>query len=264
MSQTLKQRIDAYQELSDYKIMNRVPLITVINGRAFSKLTSLIEKPYCIKFAEGMLSATLKLCMEIEGALFAYQFNDEIVIVSRNDQTLETEPWYDNRVQKIASITASLATLHFKNYLGGSELELIGDPLFTSHVFPVPTIGEAINAIICKQQENLYKTIQFTCFYSLLKKYDKNTVKEMLTGLAADEKIALLHQECGINFNKDLPLSFRRGVACYKVPQIMDGEVVKSKWNLNTELPIFVKDQGFLNNLFKNGIDLFRKENIIF
>ena len=260
MSQKLKDRIDSYREASDHKILNRLPLIICVNGRAFSKLTSLIEKPYCTKFAEGMLSATLKLCMEIEGALFAYQHNDEIVIIARNDQSLETEAWYDNKIQKICSVTASIATTHFKNYMGSSDLNLLGDPIFTSQVFAVPNIAEAINTIVFKQQQNFHTSIQFACFYELLKKHDRNTIKEMLSGLSVDEKIDLLGQECDIDFNQ-YPHSFRRGAACYKVPKIVEGGTVKNKWVINPELPIFTKDQSFLSNIFKNGIDIFRKDS---
>lgn len=262
MSIKLKDRIDSYMGASDHKILNRLPLIICVNGRAFSKLTSLINKPYCTKFAEGMLSATLKLCMEVEGSLFGYQHNDEILVVSRNDQSLETEPWYDNKIQKICSITSSIATTHFKKYTDSTDLNLMGDPLFTSQVFAVPNIGEAINTLVYKQQQNFYNSIQFACFYELLKKHDRNTIKEMLSGLAVDEKIDLLRQECDIDFN-EYPLSFRRGAACYKIPKIITGGTMKTKWTINPEPPIFTKDHSFLSNLFKNnGVDIFREERL--
>jgi tRNA(His) 5'-end guanylyltransferase len=260
MSQKLKDRIGSYQEASDFKILHRLPIVVCINGRAFSKVTSLLNKPYCTKFAEGMLSATLKLCMEIDGTLFGYQHNDEIVIIARNDQSLNTEAWYDNKIQKICSVTSSIATLHFKNYVGELDFNLIGDAVFTSQIFATPNIMEAINVIVFKQQQNFHTSIQFACFYELLKKYDKNTIKEMLSGLSVDEKIDLLNQECDIDFNK-YPASFRRGVACYKVPKVTDNGIVKNKWIINPELPIFTKDQSFLSNIFKNGADIFRKES---
>jgi len=246
--------------MSNYRLLNKVPLIININGRSFHKITSLLDKPYCTEFAEGMLSTTVKLCMEIDGALFAYQHNDEITIVVRNDQTQETLPWYDNKLQNICSITSSIATQHFNLFAVNTKLNLMGDALFTSQVFVVPTIAEAINTIIYKQQSNFYLSIQFACFYELLKKYDKTTIKEMLSDLSIDEKIDLLKQECDIDFN-EYHTSFRRGAACYKIPKIVNG-VVKNKWAINTELPIFTKDQSFLSNIFKNGADIFRSDSI--
>lgn len=257
----LKDRMDNYKELSDTKLLNRVPLIICINGRGFSKLTSLLEKPYCNKFAEGMLITTLKLCSEIEGAVFGYHFNDEIVIIVRNDQGLDTEPWFDNKVQKISSITSSIATSTFSKYINSNDLNIIGDSYFTSQVFAVPNIAEAINSIVFKQQQNFHSSIHFSCFYELLEKYDKNTIKEMLNGLSIDEKVNLLNQESNIDFNK-YPSSFRRGAACYKIPKLTDDGIVKNQWIIDGKLPIFNKDQSFLSNILKHGSDIFRKENL--
>lgn len=254
----LKDRIESYQDSSDYKLLNRLPIIIIINGRAFSKITSLLDKPFCEKFSECMVSTTLKLCSEIEGALFAYSYNDEIVIVSRNDQSIETVPWYDNRLQKICSVVSSMATLHFNKI--SSDLNLIGDGIFTSQIFVVPTLAEAINTFVYKQQQNFHVAIQSACFYELLKKYNKNSIKDMLSGLSLDEKVDLLNQECEVDFDK-YPIAFRRGIAVYKVPRVVN-EVMKNKWSINSDLPVFTKDQSFLSNIFKNGADIFRKESL--
>jgi len=256
-SSKLKDRVESYIESTDFRILNRVPVVVVINGRAFSKLTSLLDKPFCEKFSESMISTMLKLCSEIEGSLFGYHFNDEIVIISRNDQGTDTSPWYDNKLQKICSITSSIATLHFNNVSSG--LNLMGEGLFTSQVFPVPTIAEAINTFVYKQQQNFHLSIQSACFYELLKTHNRNTIKDMLSGLSVDEKVDLLQQECNIDFH-EYPIAFRRGVAAYKVPKVV-GDVMKNKWSINDDLPIFTKDQSFLSNIFKNGADIFRKDS---
>ena len=255
----LKDRVESYQEQSEYKLLNKLPVIISVNGRSFSKITSLLDKPYTSSFAECMWATTLKLCSEIEGAIFAYQYNDEIVIVLRNDQSLETEPWLDNKVQKISSISASIATLYFNKYSVDANLNLLENPQFYSKVFTVPNISEAINTIVYKQQQNFHTSIQLSCFYELLKKHDKMSIKEMMQGLSFDEKVELLQQECGVDFNH-YPSFFRRGVACYKIPKVI-GDAMKNKWTINGELPIFTKDQSFLSNIFRNGADIFRQES---
>lgn len=257
MSNKLKDRIDSYQAATDYKLLNRVPIVIVINGRAFSRVTQLLDKPYCPKFAECIQSTMLRLCSDIEGSLFGYQYNDEIVIVARNDQTNETTPWYDNKLQKICSVTSAIATMHFNECVRTLQLNLTGDPIFTSQVFVTPSTGEAVHCLVSKQQQNNYTSIQSACLYNLLNKYDRNYIKDMLTGLNNEDKIDLLKQECSINYN-DYPLAFKRGSAAYKVPTL-----TKTKWHLNNELPIFTKDQSFLSNLFKNnGVDIFREDSL--
>lgn len=257
----LRDRIQSYQDMVDYKMLPRIPLIICINGRAFGKSTELLDKPYCPKFAEAMLLTTVRLCSDIEGALFAYYHNDEIVIVARNDQNPDTSPWYDNKIQKICSATSALATLHFGKYSKNLDLNLVNDPIFTSQVFAVPNIVEATNTMVFKQQQNFHTSIQFACFYELIKKYDKHTIKEMLSGLSVDEKIELLQQECGVDFHS-YPSPFKRGAACYKIPKVSEDGTMKNEWFVNGELPIFTKDQSFLSNIFKNGADIFRQASI--
>lgn len=259
MSQTLKNRVDSYLESTDFKLLNKLPIVICLNGKSTSKITSLLDKPFCSKFSDGMLSTTMNLCSEIDGILMAYQYNDEIILIIRNDQNIDTMPWCNNKLQKICSMTSSMATCYFNNYISKLESNIMGDLIFTAQVFPVPTISEAINIIIYKQQHSFHTSIQFACFYELLQTYNKEEIKEMLNGLSIDEKIDLLKQERNIDFNQ-YPHIFRRGAACYKTPKIING-IMKNKWSINTELPIFAKDQSFLNNLFRLGSDIFRKEN---
>ena len=253
----LKDRINSYQEQSEFKLLNKLPIIIIVNGKSFSKTTSLLDNPYSQSFAECMMATALKLCSEVEGAFFAYHHNDEIVLVSRNDQSQDTIPWCDNKVQKISSIVSSIATLQFNNSVNNSNLNILGEAYFSTKIFSVPNIPEAINTIIYKQQQNFYTSIQLACFYELLKIYDKPYIKEITQGLSFDEKIDLLQQECNVDFN-EYPIAFRRGVACYKVPQVM-GDIMKNKWAINADLPIFTKDQSFLGNIFKHGTDIFRQ-----
>jgi tRNA(His) 5'-end guanylyltransferase len=257
MSSKLSDRIQSYQAATDYKLLNRVPIIIVVNGRSFSKATQLLDKPYCAKFSECALSTMLKLCSSIEGAFFAYQFNDEIVVAARNDQNDSTSAWFNNSIQKICSATSSIATSHFNQKADVLGLNMTNEEsIFTSQVFVVPNIAEAINTFIYKQQQNFHMSVQSACFYNLLNDHDKHAIKEMLAGLTIDGKIDLLSQECNVKFG-DYPIVFRRGAAAYKVPKIVD-EVVKNKWYLNAELPIFTKDQDFLMNIFAMGTDIYR------
>ena len=257
----LKDRIVSYQEAASSKLLGRLPIVMVVNGRSFSKLTSLLDKPFSSQIAECLYSTAFRLIQEIDGAVFGYSFNDEIVIIARNDQNLETEPWYGNDIQKIVSVVSATATLHFNNYANSLDLNLMGEPVFVTNVFAVPNTMEAINVMVMKQQQAFQSSVQLACFYELLKKYNKNDIRDMLTGIDQNEKIQLLQQECGVDFN-DYPMAFKRGVACYRTPQIVtfnDTEVIKNKWILNTDLPIFTREHSFLNNIISTGTDIFRK-----
>lgn len=256
MSFKLKDRINSYKDLCDYKLMARVPLIISINGRAFHKATSLLDKPFSEEFAATMLSTMNYLCHEIDGVLFAYHFNDEIVLVLRNDQSMETQAWCDNKIQKITSLSAAMATLHFNQLANATDLSTPGDNIFYSQCFSVPTIQEAINTIIFKQQANFYTCINYACFYELLKLHKDSTIKEMMKDLSADEKKDLLAEECDIDFS-NYPSVFRKGAAAYKVPKIIDGKL-KNRWVINKDVPIFSKENSLLSNVFNTGHDVIR------
>ena len=52
MSTSLKERMSSYEDTSNYKLLNKLPLVIVINGRNFNKVTSLLEKPYSSELSE--------------------------------------------------------------------------------------------------------------------------------------------------------------------------------------------------------------------
>lgn len=257
---TLRERIQSYESISDYKLISKLPLIIIINGRSFKKTTSLLTKPFSSDFIEIIGAVMIKLAQEIDGSTFLYSFNDEIVVVSRNDQNIDTNPWYDNRIQKIVSASASIATCEFNKIAKIKELPSVGDSIFTSHAFVVPNVTEAINVLIAKQQQAFHAALHLACFYELIKKYEPDIVKQTLNEKTPQAKAEILFEECNIDFN-NYPLPFRRGAACYRVPRVIateTGEEIKNKLTIDTELPLFTKDHDFLSNIFRTGRDIFR------
>lgn len=249
---SLQDRISDFSERSQLNLLPKLPVITIINGRGFGKITSLLDKPYSDELAQCFYAALAGLVGEIEGAVFGYAHNDELIVVSRNDQELETMPWLDNDAQKIASIASSIATFQFSESARALDLNLLGDSVFYAKTFVVPNITEAINVLVSAQQRAAQFAIYFACFYGLLNKFNRNDIDNMLSETTTDEKINLLKQECGINFG-EYPSAFRRGVACYRAPKTVSfqgTEQIRQKWQVNTELPIFTKSRDFLGSIF--------------
>lgn len=250
MKPKLKDRIDDYIEHTGRWLTPRIPVAIVINGRGFNNATALIDKPYSDKLAKALCAAMMSLVQEIGGAVFGYQFDDEIVIISRNDQSLDTQPWCNNDTTKIASIAASIATLHFNSYISINELANFSNATFHAYAFVVPDITEAINLLVCKQQQAFQSSVYWACFYELLKRNrNEADIGDLMEGSTNEDKIGLLSQECGIDFDKAYPPVFRRGAACYRQPKTVkhDGkDSTKMSWALDAGLPIFTKDTGFL------------------
>jgi tRNA(His) 5'-end guanylyltransferase len=256
---SLKERIDSYQESTDYKILPKIPVAIVINGRGFSKVTSMLEKPHCNLLSQAFAATALKLCYEIDGAILSYTYNDEIIIILKNDFNVNTTPWYNNKIQKICSASASIATIFFNNYIAPLELNTLGDICFTSQIFCLPNNEEILNTIIYKQSNCYNQSIHNSCFYELLKiNNNKNNVKNMLAGLTNEEKIDLLEESCNISF-KDYPHEFKYGYLCYKAPKLQSN-YIKYKWQIHEATPIFREDKILINNVISCGYDIFRSE----
>lgn len=245
---SLKERFSSYEAIGDAKLPKRLPVIIVLNGRGFRKTTSLLEKPHSDLYAEMMGQCLIRLISEIEGCVLTYSFNDEIIIVCRNDQTLDTEAWYDNHVQKIISATSSLASIAFYKASFNLNSPLVGEPIFTGKTFILPSLQETVNYLIYKQNQSSRESIHLACYYELFNKY-KSYDENFLSYKTPDEKLSLLINECGKNLS-DYPICFWRGIACYRVLKRIkhpDGDFdLKKKITIDTELPLFSSNQEFL------------------
>lgn len=249
-----KDRMDNCANIATTRLLPKLPVIIVVNGRGFRNATALIEKPYSDKLAKGLCAAMYSLVQEIGGAVFGYQFDDEIVIISRNDQHIDTQPWCGNETQKIASIASSIATLSFNSFVAINEVDNFSSATFAGQVFVVPNLTEATNLLVSKQQQAFQSSIHNACFYELLKR-NKNAsdIDDLLMNTSNEDKVALLKQECGIDYNTAYPIVFRRGAAVYRRAKTVEYQGVastKMSWAFDTELPIFTNDTGFLGEIF--------------
>ncbi len=261
MEVSLTDRINSYQDLSDYQLMKRLPVVIVLNGRSFSKLSSLVDKPFSSDFMELMIAAMVKLCQEVDGVVFAFTFNDQIIIALRNDQTSNTEAWYNNKIQGIVSAASALATLEFNKVRDTKDIKLLGDAVFTAKVFVVPSIMELTNTIIHMQQNCFHTALSQACFYELLKLHPADKAKQMLAGKSPKEKSEILYDECKIDFN-NYPLPFKRGVGAYRSPKLNPrSKEIKHKLVINDELPLFSHEKDWLFSIFKSGTDILRLDN---
>ena len=261
METSLSDRIKSYQDLSDIQLMKRLPIVMILNGRSFNKLTSLLDKPFSDDFAQLMISAMVKLCLEIDGIVFAYTFNDHIVLALRNDQTETTDAWYNNRIQPMVSAAASLATLEFNKIRNAKGINLLGDAIFTGKAFVVPDLMELTNTIINMQHNCFHKALSQSCFYELLKRHPPEYVKKLLHGKTPKEKSEILFNECRVDFNA-YHLAFKRGVATYRSPKFNPkNNQIKHKFIINDELPLFSQEKDWLFSIFKSGADILKLED---
>lgn len=113
MTNTLASRMKEYESVSQTRLARRVPVIIRVDGKAFHTLTKGMTRPFDPTLMDCMETAAVALCEKIQGAAFAYVQSDEISILLTDWDRYDTESWFDYRVQKVASVAASIATAYF-------------------------------------------------------------------------------------------------------------------------------------------------------
>jgi len=246
---TLGDRMKDYEGAYDVKIIGRVPVIIRVDGKGFSKWTKTIQakKPFDEQLCKNMSETMSRTAEKIEGCVFGYTQSDEMTFVLRNDQSLESTPWFGNRVQKICSVVASTVSSIFAGQTCGLPLAF-----FDARVFAVPSVQEAINCLIWRQNDAVKNSVSAACYYETSKIVGKKTARKLMHGLNQKQQQELLFQQAGINWN-DYPVKFKRGVGCYhKTFEVdIDGNLcLRSRWEIDEELPVFTKDPSYLDNIF--------------
>jgi tRNA(His) 5'-end guanylyltransferase len=183
-------------------------------------------------------------------------------------QSEEASAWFDNNIQKMASVSASMATMAFnrffseevdmfcynngENYEKDSPERVLCDiyrkartkgAMFDSRVFTLPK-EEVVNCLIWRQQDATRNSIQSVG--------QANFSDKELHGKKCDDIQDMLMLEKGINWN-DFPTHLKRG-SCgvkkpFKINEGTDQETVRNKWVVDTEIPIFTQNKDYVNRL---------------
>lgn len=262
MAQTLQQRQLTYENSYSQNIIPRIPVIIKIDGRSFSRSTKHVQKPFCHKTSIMLNNTMINVAKQIDGAICAYQYSDKIILVLRNDRSVDEKPWFGNDVQSMCSATASMVTYEFLNQLWDVEEppSLEGTLSFKVHVFGVPSIKEAINYLIYRQGKCTTQAVNEAVKTVLFPRYGKET-NVFLEEKNFQERKDIL-KESGLDF-ESLPSAFRNGTIAYMAPELVEtsqGQISRRKWLLDFDFPLFEESQDRLHTILATGGDIFRPE----
>lgn len=240
-----------YENRAKTKLLRRTPVIIRLDGKAFHTFTRGFDKPFDEILTSAMQQTMLTLCKEIQGCVLGYTQSDEITLVLTDYAKLETSAWFDYDIQKICSISASIATLAFNRYFleeaqnryeSNSECvksiyyrAWLKGACFDARCFNIPK-EEVTNCILWRQQDATRNSIN-----SVGQAYFSH--KE-LQGLNVNQIQDKLFKEKSINWN-DLPVHLKRGSCCTK--QKINGISI---WVIDNYIPIFKgNDRNYIEKL---------------
>lgn len=254
---SLGDRMKKYEAVSKTKLIQRMPVIIRIDGKGFHTFTKGFNKPDKL-FMASMIMTAKKLCENIQNCVFGYTQSDEITLVLVDYNELNITPWFDNEVQKLCSVTASMATMYFNrcfndlyekylnNYMDAwhhtKEEEKLNQAyskayemgaMFDARCFNVP-VDDVTNNILWRQQDATRNSIQMAGQLHF-------THKE-LQGKSCDDIINMLLKK-GINYYSNFSISARRGIAILK-----DNT---GKWQIDYNMPIITENRDYIENLIK-------------
>lgn len=264
MKDTLGDRMKSfYEDRTRILVPRRTYTIIRVDGKAFHTYTRGLKRPFDPGLIEDMNETAAFLCKNIQGSKLAYVQSDEISILLTDFDNISTDMWFDGNIQKMSSISASLATARF-NQLRMSRLCINKDSdgslnqtdinefklaMFDSRVFQIPQLVEVENYFIWRQQDATRNSISSVAqsLYSPKELHGKKT----------DEMQEMIFQK-GINWN-DYSFREKRGSIIGKVSidkKIPEKEewVKRNIWR-SVETPIFTQDREFLRNLIPGPIN---------
>ena len=254
-----------YEQIPKTKLMRRCPVVCRVDGKSFHSFTKGFKKPFDELLIQSMQETMKYLCENIQGCVLGYQQSDEISLLLIDYKTLESQAFFDYEVQKICSITASMATMAFNRFLTNNYQQWIKETI------PEDKLMESSNLLNYKE-ELILSTVYFKaidkgamfdarCFnipkeevtnYFYWRQLDatRNSIQMVgqanfshkeLQNKSCNEIQDMLHEQRGINWN-DFPVYQKRGSCCIKVNELVN-DTIRGKWIIDKKIPIF-KDNG--------------------
>lgn len=276
-----KRMKEFYEQVPKTRLVRRMPVAIRIDGKAFHSFTKGFERPFDDVLIKSMQETTKYLCENIQGCVLGYTQSDEITLILVDYKNLESSAWFDYEVQKVCSISASMATMAFNKFFKKAMTEwwnttvdllesvnpakdieyqeadkllttyanaLNNGAMFDARCFNIPK-EEVTNLIYWRQLDATRNSIQMVG--------QANFSHKELHGKSCNMIQDMLHEQKGVNWN-DFPTHKKRGSCVIKkwagTLDEFGTPVVKNTWFIDKEIPIFKgEDRKYIDKLIFVG-----------
>lgn len=268
----LGDRMKGYEYIPRTYLTKRIPVIIRLDGKAFHTFTKGMKRPFDEILIKTMQDTAKYLCENIQGVKIAYTQSDEITLLLIDFEDINTQGWFEYNIQKMVSVSASMATLAFNNAFHSNVLDFIMESartlkdkteeeielirkdkaiyegkysraLFDARVFSIPK-EEVCNCFIWRQQDATRNSIQMVGQSNFSFKELQNKSCNMIQEMLFTEK--------GINWN-NYDAYLKRGSCIIKEKYFVGDnmDVERSRWVADKNIPIFTEARDYIERYLK-------------
>ncbi len=251
-------RMKEYEDVFRQYLPNRLPVVIRVDGSHFHTYTKGCKRPIDDGLVECMNLTAIELCKNLQGSQMAFVQSDEISVLLNNYKTLDTQPIFENNLQKIVSVAASIAGATFtmnswkiwapkdSDYpIGYDTMEYIKPAYFDARAFVLPK-EDVCNYALWRQQDATRNSVQMLArtLYSHKQLDHKN----------GSELQEMIFQK-GINWN-DCPVPQKRGRCIIKTTTLRPAYNPKTQqtimaerneWTVDNNIPVFSQDRRYID-----------------
>ncbi len=250
-----------YEAVPKTRLVRRTPVAIRIDGKAFHTFAKDFAKPFDKVLMKSMQATMKYLCENIQGCVLGYTQSDEITLILVDYKNLNSSAWFDYEVQKLCSISASMATMKFNkefnktaedfiifNLLNKDEKDHIDalnkarnkGAMFDARCFNIPK-EEVTNLILWRELDAIRNSVEMVG-------HTYFTPSELHGKTCEDIKNMLMTEK---NFDwENLPLDCQRGACCVRNKVSISGHA----WMIDRYIPIFKgSDREYIDKLIFVG-----------
>ena len=262
-----------YEQVSKTKLMRKCPVAIRIDGCHFRTFTKNLNKPFDDIIIKTMQSTMKYLCANIQGCILGYTQSDEITLILTDYKNIDSDAWFDYEVEKLCSVSASMATLAFnqffkenvtlyklkvslykfkaydgiskykdditEKYIKNLDKAIENGAIFDARCFNVPK-EEVTNLLYWRQKDAIRNSIQMVG--------QANFSQEELNHKSLED---IKHMLCDKNIVWDVfPKAKRFGSCCIKKETVIENNnpnepdiYKRNKWVIDDDIPLF-KDEN--------------------
>lgn len=185
MKDSLGDRMKMYEDISRDTLVPKTPVIVRVDGRAFHTFTRTFKRPFDKDIMDAMVDSAECLAADMQNFIIGYVQSDEASFVMYDYPKPETMPWFGNNKQKITTISASVFTGEFNDYLRCCDYD-VEPAAFDARAWNLPEV-EVPNYLLWRYKDWLRNSVYMYAreFFLSSELYEKSIsdMHEMLHGI---------------------------------------------------------------------------------